>query len=66
MLLILNFNYVIDGMNLKVFIGFCGLLGLWKWNNGEFLLIIYFMFFSLINNYDMLVILCIFNYCGIF
>lgn len=66
MLLIFIFNYVIDGMNLKVFVGFCRLLGLWKWNSGEFLLIIYLVFFSIINNYDMLVILCIFDYCGIF
>lgn len=63
---IFNFNYVTDGMNLKVSIGLRRLSGSWKWNNGESLSITHPMLSSSINNYDMSVIPCTFNYCGIF
>lgn len=53
-------------MNLKVSVGLRRLSGSWKWNSGEPLSITHPMLSSTINNYDMSVIPCTFDYCGIF
>lgn len=48
----------------SVLIGFCSILG-WIWSNGELMLVSYVYVKSLINNYDGVMYLCSYNFCGV-
>lgn len=57
---------ITDGMDSKVAIGLHRSLGLWKWQNGKLLAITHSLVSDAINNVDLAVNPCNFDYCGIF